>query len=160
LVIRTVYRPLRPAIADLAGWQSGSGDLALALAEGGNLMGSVKWAAVLVAVVISALDALANLLLALLTPHAVPVVVNLFALAVAGVAAIFAFVAHLAVRTDAKIETVVGLLTRRLEDLEARVGDRNSGFVEGYMLGHSIDSPEASVVPLTPRPRRLHHAED
>lgn len=123
-------------------------------------MGSVKWAAVLVAVVISALDALANLLLAFLTPHAVPVVVNLFALAVAGVAAIFAFVAHLAVRTDAKIAVVVELLTRRLEDLEARVGDRNSGFVEGYMLGHSIDSHEASVVPLTPRPRRLHHADD
>src|SRR5262249_42737956 len=80
LGIRTVYRPLRPAIADLAGWQSGSGRPALALAEGGNLMGSVKWAAVLVAVVISALDALANLLLAFLTPHAVPVVVNLFAL--------------------------------------------------------------------------------
>jgi hypothetical protein len=123
-------------------------------------MGSVKWAAVLVAVVISALDVLANLLLAILTPHAVPVIVNLFALAIAGVAAIFAFVAYLAVRTEAKIETVVGLLTRRLEDLEARVGDRNSGFVEGYMLSHTIDSPEASVVPLASRTRRLHHADD
>jgi hypothetical protein len=151
---------LRPAIADLTGWQSGSGDQTLALAEGGNLMGSVKWAAVLVAVVISALDVLANLLLAVLTPHTVPVVVNLFALAIAGVSAIFAFVAYLVVRTDAKIEIVIGLLTRRLEDLEARVGDRNSGFVEGYMLGHAVDSPEASVVPLAPRPRRLHHADD
>jgi hypothetical protein len=136
------------------------GEHLLALAEGGNLMGSVKWAAVLVAVVTSALDALANLLLAVLTPHAVPVVVNLFALAVAGVAAIFAFIAHLAVRTDAKIDRVVSALTERLEDLEARIGDRNTGFVEGYMLGHSMDGPEASVVPLTPRGSRRLHAED
>jgi len=136
------------------------GEQPLALAEGGNLMGSVKWAAVLIAVVISALDALANLLLALLTPHAVPVIVNLFALAVAGVAAIFAFIAHLAVRTDAKIDRVVGALTQRLEDLEARVGDRNSGFVEGYMLGHTMDGPEAAVVPLAPRGSRRLHAED
>jgi hypothetical protein len=139
---------------------SGPGEHLLALAEGGNLMGSVKWAMVLVAVVISALDALANLLVAVLTPHAVPVVVNLFALAVAGVAAIFAFVAHLAVRADARIERVVGVMTQRLEDLEARVGDRNSGFVEGYMLGHLVDGPEAAVVPLArPGSRRLH-AED
>ena len=123
-------------------------------------MGSVKWAAVLVAVVISALDALANLLLAVLTPHAVPAIVNLFALAVAGVAAIFAFMAHLAGRADAKIDGVVGALTQRLEDLEARVGDRNSGFVEGYMVGHSMDGPEASVVPLSPRGSRRLHADD
>jgi hypothetical protein len=124
-------------------------------------MGSVKWAAVLVAVVLSALDALANLLLALLTPHTVPIVVNLFALAVAAVAATFAFLAHLAARADTKIDTIVQLLTLRLEDLEVRVGDRNSGFVEGYMLGHTVDGPEASVVPLAPRgARRLHHADD
>jgi len=28
------------------------------------------------------------------------------------------------------------------------MGDRNSGFVEGYMLSHT---PDAAVVPLTPR---------
>jgi hypothetical protein len=115
-------------------------------------------------VVAAALDALANLLLAILTPHTVPDVVNLFALAAAGVAAVFAFAAHLADRIDAKLDLVTDLLTSRFEELETRVGDRNSGFVEGYMLSHSVGSAvpeEASVVPLVPRgPRRVHHGED
>jgi hypothetical protein len=127
------------------------------------LMGSVKWAAVLVAVVTIALDALANLLLATLTPHAVPDVVNLFALSAAAVAAIFAFGLDLAIRMQARYDLVIELMTTRFEELEARIGDRNSGFVEGYMLGRSseLPEPEASVVPLVPRgPRRVQHGED
>ena len=126
-------------------------------------MVTVKWAAVLVAVVTIALDALANLLLATLTPHAVPEVVNLFALALAGIAAIFAFGLDLALRMQARFDLTIELMTRRFEELEARIGDRNSGFVEGYMLGRSPEMPvpEASVVPLVPRgPRRTHHGED
>ena len=126
-------------------------------------MVTVKWAAVLVAVVTIALDALANLLLATLTPHAVPEVVNLFALALAGIAAIFAFGLDLALRMQARFDLTIELMTRRFEELEARIGDRNSGFVEGYMLGRSPEMPvpEASVVPLVPRgPRRAHHGED
>ncbi len=126
-------------------------------------MVTVKWAAVLVAVVTIALDALANLLLATLTPHAVPEVVNLFALALASIAAIFAFGLDLALRMQARFDLTIELMTRRFEELEARIGDRNSGFVEGYMLGRSpeLPVPEASVVPLVPRgPRRAHHGED
>jgi hypothetical protein len=122
-------------------------------------MGSVKWVAILLAVVVVALDTLANLLLATLTPHVVPDVVNLFALAVAAVSAIFAFGAQLADRMEARFE----LLTGRFEDLETRIGDRNSGFVEGYTLSHTVEAaaPEATVVPLAHRgPRRVHHGED
>lgn len=126
-------------------------------------MVTVKWTAVLVAVVTIALDALANLLLATLTPHAVPEVVNLFALALACIAAIFAFGLDLALRMQARFDLTIELMTRRFEELESRIGDRNSGFVEGYMLGRSpeLPVPEASVVPLVPRgPRRAHHGED
>ena len=126
-------------------------------------MVTVKWAAILVAVVTLALDALSNLLLATLTPHAVPEVINLFALALAAVAAIFAFGLDLALRMQARFDLTIELMTRRFEELEARIGDRNSGFVEGYMLGRSSEMPvpEASVVPLVPRgPRRAHNGED
>ena len=126
-------------------------------------MGSVKWAAVLVSVVTVALDTLANLLLAFLTPHSVPDVVNLFALTLAAAGAVIAFGAHVAVRFDEKLDLVIQLLTTRLEELENRIGDRNTGFVEGYMLSHTTETsvPEAPVVQLTPRgPRRVHHGED
>jgi hypothetical protein len=126
-------------------------------------MVTVKWAAILVAVVTLALDALSNLLLATLTPHSVPEVVNLFALALAAVAAIFAFGLDLALRMQARFDLTIELMVRRFEELEARIGDRNSGFVEGYMLGRSPEMPvpEASVVPLVPRgPRRAHNGED
>jgi hypothetical protein len=116
-----------------------------------------KWAGVLVAVVTIALDALANLLLATLTPHMVPNVVNLFAMSVASVAAVLAVIAHLHAQTDAKLDLVIELLVGRFEEMEARIGDRNSGFVEGYMLSRS---PDAAVVPLTPRGRRTVNLDD
>jgi hypothetical protein len=126
-------------------------------------MGSVKWVAVMVAVVTVALDTLANLLLAILTPHAVPDVVNVFAMTLAVAGAVIAFGAHIVIRFDAKLDLVAELLTTRLEELENRIGDRNTGFVEGYMLSHPTEAPEpeAPVVQLAPRgPRRVHHGED
>ena len=119
-------------------------------------MGSIKWIAVLVSVVTAALDALANLLLAALTPHAVPDVLNLLAVAVIVIAAVGAIGLHLAARQEAKIDLIGQLLAGRIEELEARIGDRNSGFVEGYTLSRAgpAQVPEASVVPLAPRPHR------
>jgi hypothetical protein len=117
-----------------------------------------KWAGVLVAVVTAALDALANLLLETLTTHSVPEVVNLFAVACSAVAAIAAIVVHAYGRLEAKIDLVIELVVGRFDELEARIGDRNSGFVEGYMLSHGS---EASVVPLTPRGvRRMAASQD
>ncbi|GAA5183767.1 hypothetical protein GCM10023322_23840 [Rugosimonospora acidiphila] len=107
-----------------------------------------KWASILTAVLTAALDALANLLLATLTTHSVPEVVNLFAVACATVAAVVAIVSHAYGRVEAKIDLIIELVVGRFDELETRIGDRNSGFVEGYMLSRG---PEASVVPLAPR---------
>jgi len=107
-----------------------------------------KWAGVLIAAVTIALDMLANLLVATLTPQVVPGVINLYAVASAGVAVVVAVVAHLHSQADAKQDLVIELLVGRFEEMEARIGDRNSGFVEGYMLSRA---PDAAVVPLTPR---------
>jgi hypothetical protein len=111
----------------------------------------LKWAGVLIAVVTAALDALANLLLATLTAHSVPAVVNMFTVACATVATVVAIVAHAYARVEAKLDLVIELVVGRFDELEARIGDRNSGFVEGYTLRHG---PEASVVPLAPRGTR------
>jgi hypothetical protein len=111
----------------------------------------LKWAGVLIAVVTAALDALANLLLATLTTHSVPEVVNTFAVACATVATVVAVVTHAHARAEAKVDLLIELVVGRFDELEARIGDRNSGFVEGYTLSHG---PEASVVPLAPRGAR------
>jgi hypothetical protein len=104
-----------------------------------------KWAGILVASLTSALVALANVLLAALTHYSVPAVVNGFGIGVTAAGVAVAFSAHLFERVDRKLDLMVELLVARLEDLESRVGDRNSGFVEGYLLNQAH---EASVVPL------------
>jgi hypothetical protein len=106
-----------------------------------------KWAGILTGTLTAALLILANLLLATLTRYTVPLVVNVFGVGVAAASAAIAFSAHLYDRVTTKLDQVFDMLVGRLEDLENRVGDRNTGFVEGYLLGHG---PEATVVPLTP----------
>lgn len=108
----------------------------------------VKWAGVLVAALSIALDAMANLLLVTIGRAPVPMWINLFAVGLAAVAAVSAYVTHLFGRLDAKLDLVMELLVGRFDELETRIGDRNSGFVEGYMLSRT---PEAPVVPLVPR---------
>jgi hypothetical protein len=108
----------------------------------------VKWAGVLTAVVVIVADVVANLMVTMLTRDAVPTVINSFAIGVAAVATIVAFVAHLYGRIDAKLDLVIELLVGRFDEVESRIGDRNSGFVEGYLLSHS---PDATVVPLSSR---------
>jgi hypothetical protein len=114
-----------------------------------------KWTGILTAAVTTALAVLANLLLATLTPHAVPDPINGFAIAVVVVGTLMAFIAYLQERSDRKMDRFIEFLVERLDDLEARIGDRNNGFVEGYLLGHenSAEAP-APVVPLTPRGAR------
>jgi hypothetical protein len=107
-----------------------------------------KWTGILIAVVTVALGAMANLLIATMTTVAIPAVVNASAVGLAVVGALVAFIAHLHERTTHKLEHLTNLVVGRVDDLENRIGDRNSGFVEGYMLGHG---PEAPVVPLSPR---------
>jgi hypothetical protein len=110
-------------------------------------MTGFKWAGILTGTLTIALIALANVLVVTLTTYAVPNVVNDFGIAVAAVSTAIACSAHLYERVSRKLDLMVDLFVGRLEALEERVGDRNSGFVEGYLLGHG---PDASVVPLAP----------
>jgi hypothetical protein len=114
-----------------------------------------KWTGILIAAVTTALAVLANLLVVILTTHDVPEPINDFAFGVIVVGSLMAFIAYLQERTDRKMDRFIEFLVGRLDDLEARIGDRNNGFVEGYLLGHenSAEAP-APVVPLTPRGAR------
>jgi hypothetical protein len=101
-----------------------------------------------------ALDGMANLILDTLTTHNVPEVINVLAMGLAVVGALVAFIAYLQDRTERSLNRIIERALTRIDDLESRIGDRNSGFVEGYLLGHG-GTPDAPVVPLTPRlPRR------
>jgi hypothetical protein len=114
-----------------------------------------KWTGILIAAVTVALDGMANLILATMTPFDVPAAINTLAIGLAGVGALVAFIAYLHDRTNRNMEHFVDVMLARIDELEARVGDRNSGFVEGYLLGHGGGGPDAPVLPLTPRlPRR------
>jgi hypothetical protein len=118
-----------------------------------------KWTGVLIAVVSVALDGLANLLLATLTTYQVPAVFDTYAVGLATIGLLVAFLSYLYERIENRLETCVKLLLDRFEETESRIGDRNSGFAEGYMLSHA---PEAPVIPLAPRglARRAMSSDD
>ena len=99
-------------------------------------MMAFKWTGILIAVVTTALDGMANLLLETLTTHSVPQVINVLALGLTVVGSLVAFGAHLQERTDRRLDQIDRLVIRRIDELETRIGDHNSGFVEGYLLGH------------------------
>jgi hypothetical protein len=133
------------------------------LIKGDASVTAFKWTGILIAVVTTALAALANLLVATLTVHTVPAPINEFALALIVVGTMVAFIAYLQERSDRRVDAFIGFVRGRLDDLESRIGDHNTGFVEGYLLGHG-DAPEAPapVVPLAPRgvPRRAANSSD
>ncbi len=107
-----------------------------------------KWLGGLVAVLAIALDLLANLLVSAMSGHPVPDVINIFAVGTAGVAVVATMGLHLFGRLDAKLDRLSELLAGRVDELSQRVGDRNSGFVEGYLVNQGRDAP---VVPLAQR---------
>ncbi|KWV33887.1 hypothetical protein [Micromonospora rifamycinica] len=111
---------------------------------------TLKWWAVLVAAVSLTACVTANLVVGIGAGGQIPLVVNLFALTVAGTAVVLAVVAALHDRLDDRISALTEFLVARLDEIDDRTGDRNTGFVEGYLLNQ--DRP-ATVVPLG-RPRR------
>lgn len=116
---------------------------------------ALKWTGILVTVVAVTFAVTANVL----TDNAdgVPAAVNLIVVAVAAAATVVAVVAHLQERVDRRLDQLFELMVSRFDQLDAETGDRNAGFVEGYLVGHA---PEGSVVPMTPRGKRAfggHH---
>ncbi|HEX6498386.1 MAG TPA: hypothetical protein VF054_05060 [Micromonosporaceae bacterium] len=111
-----------------------------------------RWVALLVAVVVTAAALVANGLLVTLAHRMLPLLANIAALIVITLAALVAFVAHQSVRLDRKIDLLAEMMMSRFDEVDARIGDRNSGFVEGYMIGQG--SRPASVVPITQRTAR------
>jgi hypothetical protein len=110
----------------------------------------LKWMAIVVAAVSVTLCVTANVLVGALNGREVPAVVNMLAIAAAGVATVLAVVADLHERINTRITALHEFLVDRLEELDTHAGDRNAGFVEGYLLSHS---PDPTVVPIASRAR-------
>ncbi len=114
----------------------------------------LKWTAVVVATVAVTLCVTANILVEVLSTRQVPIVVNLFAVATASVTTVVAVMAEFYQRVNDRLSALSEFLVERLAELDDRTGDRNTGFVEGYLLGQGRDSQplgqsdDASVVPL------------
>jgi hypothetical protein len=115
-----------------------------------------KWAGILLGTLSLALLALANVLVASLTTYDVPNVVNDLGIGITAASVAVAFSAHLYMQVNRKLDLMLDLVVTRLEDLESRVGDHNTGFVEGYLLNQSR---EASVVPFAPHLSRRGTAD-
>lgn len=115
---------------------------------------TLKWTAVVVATVAVTLCATTNIVVETLTTDGVPVVVDILALAGASVAIVVAVLAEFYHRLTARITALSDFLVARLAELDAHTGDRNTGFVEGYLLGHAQDG---KVVPLSPRAAGRRH---
>jgi hypothetical protein len=111
---------------------------------------TLKWMAVVVAAVSVTLCVTTNVIVGALTGREVAAVVNVATLTLAGVATAVAIVAELHQRVIARIGALSDLVVARLDTLESTTGDRDAGFVEGYLLGQA---PDASVVPIGPRAR-------
>lgn len=111
---------------------------------------TLKWMAVVVAAVSLTACVTANLVAGTGPGGQIPLVVNLFALTAAGTAVVLAVVAELHDRLNDRVSALTDFLVARLNEIEARTGDRNTGFVEGYLLNQGR---EATVVPLGRRGR-------
>ncbi|BCJ58575.1 hypothetical protein [Micromonospora endophytica] len=111
---------------------------------------TLKWSAVLVATVSLTLCVTGNAVTLTVNGGQLPLLVNLFALTTAGTSIIVAVVAELHDRLDNRLCALTEFLVERLREIEAHTGDRNAGFVEGYLLNRAQD---AAVVPFGRRGR-------
>jgi hypothetical protein len=111
---------------------------------------TLKWVAVMVAAVALTSAVTGNVVIGVVGGGQLPVVANLLALTTAGTAIVLAVVAELNDRLNERLSALTEFLVARLDEIETRTGDRNSGFVEGYLLNHGRD---ADVVPFGRRGR-------
>ncbi|KAB1934786.1 hypothetical protein F8271_22600 [Micromonospora sp. ALFpr18c] len=111
---------------------------------------TLKWLAVVVATVSMTLGATGNVVTLVVNGGQLPLLVNLLVLTSASMAVILAVVAELHERLNDRISALTEFLVARLNEIENHTGDRNTGFVEGYLLSHG---QEAAVVPFGRRGR-------
>ncbi|MEU5904377.1 hypothetical protein [Micromonospora sp. NPDC047527] len=111
---------------------------------------TLKWVAVVVAAVSMTLWATGNAVTLAVNGGQLPLFVNLLALVSAGTAVVLAVLAELHERLNDRLSALTDFLVARLNEIEKRTGDRNTGFVEGYLLNHG---QEAAVVPIGRRGR-------
>jgi hypothetical protein len=115
---------------------------------------SLKWISALVAVGSLTAFATANTVMAFAPGGGdVPVVVNLVLVAGCAAGAVLAVVAELYERIDNRLTVLSDFLVTRLTDLETSAGDRNAGFVEGYLASQAAGD-QAPVVPIPSRGQR------
>jgi hypothetical protein len=112
---------------------------------------ALKWGAVVVAAVAVTLCVTVNVVTAAVGAASVPTVINMVAIAVAGVATVLAVLAEMHARVNSRITALAEFLVARLNELDTHAGDRNAGFVEGFLLSQGQD---AAVVPIGPRSTR------
>ena len=84
---------------------------------------------------------------------------GLEAVAAASVGVVLAVLAEMYGRVNGRINALAEFMAVRLNEGDAHTGDRNAGFVEGYLLSHGEET--AAVVPFGQRAvRRMGVAED
>ena len=101
---------------------------------------TLKRAAVVAATVAVTQCLTVNILVGALTGGEVPTIVNLFTLATASVSTVVAVQAEFHNRTQERLSAMTDFLIARLAEIDERTSDHNTGFVEGYLLGHERDS--------------------
>ncbi|MFC3504352.1 hypothetical protein ACFOOK_25755 [Micromonospora krabiensis] len=111
---------------------------------------TLKWLAVVVATVSVTLCVTGNAVTLAVNGGQLPLLVNLFALTIAGTSVVLAVLAELHERLNDRISALTEFLVARLNEIESHTGDRNTGFVEGYLLSHGQD---AAIVPFGRRGR-------
>jgi hypothetical protein len=112
---------------------------------------ALKWGAVVVAAISVTICVTANVLVAALDAGTVPAVVNMMTIAATAVGVLLAVIAELYVRVNGRLTALAEFLVARLNELDTHAGDRNAGFVEGFLLSQGQD---AAVVPIGPRQGR------
>ncbi|GAA1839697.1 hypothetical protein [Asanoa iriomotensis] len=114
---------------------------------------ALKWGAVVVAAVSATLFMSSNIIVGILEGREeLPLAFNLATIAISAVGVVVAVMAEMYNRVVGRLNALAEFVAARLNEVDAHTGDRNAGFVEGYLLSHG-DEPGA-VVPFNQRPAR------
>jgi hypothetical protein len=111
---------------------------------------TLKWLALMVATVSLTLCLTGNAVILVVNGGQLPLLVNLLTLIATGTGIVLAVIAELHDRLNDRVSALTEFLVARLNEIETSTGDRNTGFVEGYLLSHN---QEAAVVPFGRRGR-------